>query len=342
MPPSAPSTPQSWLAVSVQSSTCSVALGDASGARAVATLDDASNSPGRAVAGVAGQRSKHALRLIDEVLREADVSPAALHGHCIAIGPGAFTALRVGVSLVQGLALAHHKPVLGVVSHAALAVDACRRIARRPDGACAPGAGPERGRVAAQDARIVLTAIDARMNECYFAAWWSAGTPTAEAAPPRPLMLLAPVVGTASQAVSAFSRLLDVWLADGDEQPTWLAAGDAFDAHDVLRDWAERARGPGAVTVERVESAAPSAVGVLGAALGHAARPPRLRAAAPGDEPLRLSGGGTLRSLRDDPPVRCDAAGLQPLYVRDKVALDIAEQGALAAARRQAPVARQA
>ena len=42
------------------------------------------------------------------------LTPRDLHGYAVAVGPGSFTGLRVGLSTVQGLALASGRPCLGV------------------------------------------------------------------------------------------------------------------------------------------------------------------------------------------------------------------------------------
>lgn len=48
------------------------------------------------------------------LLRRAGVEPARLAGVAVAIGPGSYTALRIGLALAKGLALAHDLPLCGV------------------------------------------------------------------------------------------------------------------------------------------------------------------------------------------------------------------------------------
>ena len=85
--------------------------------------------------------SAHALRLAD----------------CDAIafgaGPGAFTGLRIACGIAQGLAFGAGKPVVAVGNLQALALAALREV---------------------PDARRILTAFDARMQEVYWAVYAAA------------------------------------------------------------------------------------------------------------------------------------------------------------------------
>ncbi len=61
--------------------------------------------------------SNHTTELMPAVsatLRDRGVSPNDLDGFAIALGPGGFSALRVGMSVAKGLAMAAKKPLLGV------------------------------------------------------------------------------------------------------------------------------------------------------------------------------------------------------------------------------------
>ena len=87
------------------------------------------------------------LPMADALLAEAGLSRTALDGIAVGRGPGAFTGVRLGVSLAQGMAMALDVPVVTVSSLQALALEA-----------------PE-------DDAAVLSVIDARMGEIYVAAW---------------------------------------------------------------------------------------------------------------------------------------------------------------------------
>ena len=66
--------------------------------------------------------SKHLMELIHSVLEIAGFSVRDLDGLAVTIGPGSFTGLRIGISTIKGLAHALGKPVVGVSTLEALAL----------------------------------------------------------------------------------------------------------------------------------------------------------------------------------------------------------------------------
>lgn len=59
----------------------------------------------------------HSRRLLPAVaflLESIGLAPGAVEGYAVTCGPGSFTGLRVGISTVQGLALAARRPCLGL------------------------------------------------------------------------------------------------------------------------------------------------------------------------------------------------------------------------------------
>lgn len=86
--------------------------------------------------------------MADALLAEAGIGRHALDAIAVGRGPGAFTGVRLGVSLAQGMALALDLPVITISSLAALALEA-----------------PE------DDDTAILAVIDARMGEIYAACY---------------------------------------------------------------------------------------------------------------------------------------------------------------------------
>lgn len=85
------------------------------------------------------------LPMIDALLRERNASLRELDGIAYGAGPGSFTGLRIACAVTQGLALGADLPVIGVSTLASIAEQV--------------------------DAECVLTVLDARMAEVYWAAY---------------------------------------------------------------------------------------------------------------------------------------------------------------------------
>lgn len=60
------------------------------------------------------QHTTTLLPKIDGAFRELGIQPGALKGLVVALGPGSYTGLRVGLSLVKGLALGLNVPLVGI------------------------------------------------------------------------------------------------------------------------------------------------------------------------------------------------------------------------------------
>lgn len=89
------------------------------------------------------------LPMVDEVLQQADCRLASLDAIVFDCGPGAFTGLRIGTAVAQGLALGAELPVIPVSSLATLA----------------------QGAFTLNQATQVLACIDARKAEVYWACY---------------------------------------------------------------------------------------------------------------------------------------------------------------------------
>ena len=73
--------------------------------------------------------SRRLVPAVEFVLAQLGLSPLALDGFAVTTGPGSFTGLRVGLSTVQGLALAAGRPCFGA---SALDVLAARIVGEAP------------------------------------------------------------------------------------------------------------------------------------------------------------------------------------------------------------------
>lgn len=70
---------------------------------------------------IAATHSERLLPAMDQVLRDARLSLGEVEGYAIALGPGSFTGLRIGLGTLKGLVLAAERPVAGVGTLEALA-----------------------------------------------------------------------------------------------------------------------------------------------------------------------------------------------------------------------------
>lgn len=188
-----------------------------------------------------------------ELLAQAGIGRSQLDALAISRGPGAFTGVRLGIAIAQGIALAIDRPLLALSTLQVLAL-------RAP-------AGQER----------VLAAIDARMGEVYS---------------------------------GCFSRVHGQWQAQGSEQVQapeavsldgqgWFGVGTGFAAAEGL-------------LASRLQ---PGLTGVDAGALPHAADLASLAVAA-------WQRGEAIAPER-----------VEPTYLRNNVALTLAEQQALRESR---------
>lgn len=85
-------------------SSCSVAIADGNRLRTEIT-----QSTGET-------HARHLMATIDTACRLSGMSVNEMDGFAVTTGPGTFTGLRIGLSTVQGMALAASKPVVGISS----------------------------------------------------------------------------------------------------------------------------------------------------------------------------------------------------------------------------------
>jgi tRNA threonylcarbamoyladenosine biosynthesis protein TsaB len=65
--------------------------------------------------------SERLMSTVDRVLTDTGMTLSQIDGYAVAIGPGSFTGLRIGLATVKGLALATGKPVAAIPTLKALA-----------------------------------------------------------------------------------------------------------------------------------------------------------------------------------------------------------------------------
>ncbi len=135
--------------------------------------------------------AQHLLGMVDKLLQEAHLEPDQLDLIVYGRGPGAFTGVRIGVGVAQGLAFGADCPVYGVSTLEAVAQGCFRR----------------------NGAKHVLVAMDARMGEVY----WAACSLDSASGSMQAL-------GEESVALPAEVRCPDGWTE-------WFAAGTGWSAH---------------------------------------------------------------------------------------------------------------
>ena len=125
------------LALDASTEICSVALRCKSG-----TWEKVSDKP--------RSHANELLPMVDQVLTEGGLRLTEIDAIAFGAGPGSFTGLRICLGVVQGLAFAADKPVVAVSSLKAMAMAEFERDSQTEH---------------------VVSAIDARMSEVYWAAY---------------------------------------------------------------------------------------------------------------------------------------------------------------------------
>jgi tRNA threonylcarbamoyladenosine biosynthesis protein TsaB len=87
---------------------------DTSTARIGLALYDGSSVPGEFVWQSGLHHTQELAPALTELLRRVDIKIGAITVVGVALGPGSFTSLRVGIAFVKGLVLARHIPVIGI------------------------------------------------------------------------------------------------------------------------------------------------------------------------------------------------------------------------------------
>ncbi len=96
------------------------------------------------------EHSRLILKMIDDLLLAADLTVKSLDAIAFGRGPGSFMGLRIAAGVVQGISFAHDIPVIPISTLKAIAQRAYEET----------------------DIPRILVAIDARMDEVYWAAYY--------------------------------------------------------------------------------------------------------------------------------------------------------------------------
>ena len=97
------------------------------------------------------QHSQRLLPMVDEVLKEANITLNDLDLLAFGRGPGSFTGVRIATGMIQGLALGTGLKVAGISTLEAMAVETAAKIN--------------------DESALIAVASDARMDEVYFAVY---------------------------------------------------------------------------------------------------------------------------------------------------------------------------
>ncbi|MEX0955282.1 MAG: tRNA (adenosine(37)-N6)-threonylcarbamoyltransferase complex dimerization subunit type 1 TsaB [Rhizobiaceae bacterium] len=145
-----------------------LAIDTAANLCAACVFDTEAGELGRSVLDLGKGHAEHLMTGIDDALAAAGTTYAELDLIGVAVGPGSFTGIRVGVAVARGLALALKIPSVGITTLDALAEEAWE----------------------AHAGREILAVIDARREQIYATRYDAGGARTK-----------GPVIATLSEAV---------------------------------------------------------------------------------------------------------------------------------------------
>jgi len=109
--------------------------------------------------------SRTLMPMVEDMLRNADLTLAECDVIAVANGPGSFTGIRIGIAAAKGLAFAAEKPMAGISTLEAMAMN------------CIGTAG------------LIVCAMDARRQQVYNALFLSDGNRLTRLSPDRPIAL---------------------------------------------------------------------------------------------------------------------------------------------------------
>ena len=101
------------LAIDTSSTLCAACIHDSAAGKEL----------GRAVLDLGKGHAEHLMGVVHEAMAQAGVDFSALERIVVAVGPGSFTGVRVGVSASRGFAMALKIPAVGVTTLEAIAAE---------------------------------------------------------------------------------------------------------------------------------------------------------------------------------------------------------------------------
>lgn len=107
------------LAIDTASAVCAACVYDSASQRELA----------RAALDLGKGHAEHLMAVVDDALHQARIDFSALGRIVVAIGPGSFTGVRVGVAAARGFALALKIPAVGVTTLEAIAAETRKQFA---------------------------------------------------------------------------------------------------------------------------------------------------------------------------------------------------------------------
>ena len=111
------------LAIDTASTLCAACIHDSAAGREL----------GRAVLDLGKGHAEHLMGVVHDAMAQAGVDFSALERIAVAVGPGSFTGIRVGVSAARGFAMALKIPAVGVTTLEAIAAAPWSVVANGPN-----------------------------------------------------------------------------------------------------------------------------------------------------------------------------------------------------------------
>lgn len=180
---------QTVLAIDASSEGCSVAL-----SRNGHISERISNEP--------RSHAQRLLPMVDELLAESDVALKQLDYLALVNGPGSFTGVRIALSVAQGLAYGAGLPIFCLSSLLTMA---------------------QQKRSELEAGRVVISALDARMGELYWAAFDFDETKKQISTLVKPMV----------SGIDTFQKELDLLTQRVTGSPELIGLGDGFTLNEL-------------------------------------------------------------------------------------------------------------